>query len=676
MNYLGDYTEDFTTLNMKFTTKNVSGVPTTLAGAPVISVYKANDLTQSVAGVTLTADFDSITGLNNVLIDLSADAFYAIGNDYHVVITTGTVNSVDYAGTVVGEFSIQNRSDQNIIPMIEYNRGHHTHTPTGKILYVDPINGATHASGARGCITDPYLTIQDCHDNAVTDSNHDIIILLPGQSGGPTTHTVAATTTISKRYTLLRGPGRDFIITRTGSGDTIALSGEGCEISGVQIETAAVGSGDGIAITGDFAFVHHCWLNDTQGEGININQAENCIIEFNRFQDTGAGGSGDGIQVNGTGSASSNNVIRHNTFEDVQGDAIRINGGTIVDTVIQGNTIHGSSGWGVNITASSAVDTFISDNRFGNNSSGNINDDGTTTIQTNNEFSLEVENATWDTLLTGSSHNISTSAGRRLRVLASVVVRNNTAQGSGTGNNQIQFDTGASATDGAYDPALVAIIAGTGTGQMRLILQYDGASKTATVDRNWKVNPDATSEFNIIADAGREHVNEGLAQAGAPTTITLNALASASDDVYNDQTIFIRSGTGEDQAKLVVSYDGTTKIATVDSIWDTTPDSTSGYVMLPTSLARTTQIKKNKTLDDFMFLMVDASDDPAAGLTVLSQRSLDGAAFAVTANSVTEISSGMYKIDLAATDLNADTVTLRFTATGAKDRLISIVTQP
>jgi len=112
MNYLGDYTEDFATLNMKFTTKNVSDVPTTLAGSPVISVYKANDLTQSVAGVTLVADFDGVTGLNNVLIDLSADAFYAIGDDYHIVITTGTVNSVDYAGTVVGEFSIENRFDE------------------------------------------------------------------------------------------------------------------------------------------------------------------------------------------------------------------------------------------------------------------------------------------------------------------------------------------------------------------------------------------------------------------------------------------------------------------------------------------------------------------------------------------------------------------------------------
>jgi len=109
MSYIGDFAEDYATLNTKFTTVNGSGVPTTLAGTPAISVYKANGTTESTAGITLTADFDSRTGLNNVLIDLSADAFYATGNDYQIVITTGTVDSKSVVGYVVGEFSIENR---------------------------------------------------------------------------------------------------------------------------------------------------------------------------------------------------------------------------------------------------------------------------------------------------------------------------------------------------------------------------------------------------------------------------------------------------------------------------------------------------------------------------------------------------------------------------------------
>lgn len=116
MSYLGDYAEDYATLNFKFTTRTTAGVPFLLAGTPVISVYKANDTTQSTAGVTLTVDFDALTGLNNVLIDLSADAFYTTGTDYHVIITTGTVNGVSVVGEVVAQFSIENRHiDANVV---------------------------------------------------------------------------------------------------------------------------------------------------------------------------------------------------------------------------------------------------------------------------------------------------------------------------------------------------------------------------------------------------------------------------------------------------------------------------------------------------------------------------------------------------------------------------------
>lgn len=197
-----------------------------------------------------------------------------------------------------------------------------------------------------------------------------------------------------------------------------------------------------------------------------------------------------------------------------------------------------------------------------------------------------IVDAVWDEILNGSTHNIAGSAGRRLRQLASVIVHAGTAQGAGTGNNQIQLDTGASSTNGVYDPSLVFIEAGTGAGQCRLILQYNGSTRTATVDRDWRVNPDNTSEFVIIGDAGRESVNEGLAQAGTATTITLNTNASASDDAYNGQFVFIRSGTGQDQVALIEDYVGSTKVATIrtraaSGQWATTPDTTSAYMIVP-----------------------------------------------------------------------------------------------
>lgn len=110
MSYRGDYRAG-DTIDLKFQTLNVSAVPTTLSGTPGVSVYKSNSTTESTSGITLTVDFDSRTGLNHVRIATASDGtFYAEGNDFDVVITAGTVNSVSVVGQVVASFSLANRS--------------------------------------------------------------------------------------------------------------------------------------------------------------------------------------------------------------------------------------------------------------------------------------------------------------------------------------------------------------------------------------------------------------------------------------------------------------------------------------------------------------------------------------------------------------------------------------
>jgi hypothetical protein len=71
-------------------------------------------------------------------------------------------------------------------------------------------------------------------------------------------------------------------------------------------------------------------------------------------------------------------------------------------------------------------------------------------------------------------------------------------------------------------------------------------------------------------------VNAGTAQAGAATTITLAAGASANDDEYNNMAVTIDSGTGLGQTAIISDYVGSTKVATVPT-WGTNPDATSVY---------------------------------------------------------------------------------------------------
>lgn len=111
MKHLGDY-DASTIIYGKFTTFRPStGAPFTLAGTPALSVYKDNSTTQSTTGVTLTVDFDAVTGLHHFAIDTSADgAFYSAGSFFDIVITTGTVDSVSVVGTVVAGFTIRRNS--------------------------------------------------------------------------------------------------------------------------------------------------------------------------------------------------------------------------------------------------------------------------------------------------------------------------------------------------------------------------------------------------------------------------------------------------------------------------------------------------------------------------------------------------------------------------------------
>lgn len=109
MKWLGDFKLG-DTFDMKFTTTAAStGAPTTLSGSPVISAYPGNSTTELTAGITLTVDFDSRTGLNNVRVVATAGNGYAAGTNYQLVITTGTVGGTSAVGYVVGEFSIENR---------------------------------------------------------------------------------------------------------------------------------------------------------------------------------------------------------------------------------------------------------------------------------------------------------------------------------------------------------------------------------------------------------------------------------------------------------------------------------------------------------------------------------------------------------------------------------------
>ena len=162
------------------------------------------------------------------------------------------------------------------------------------------------------------------------------------------------------------------------------------------------------------------------------------------------------------------------------------------------------------------------------------------------------------------------------------------------------------------------------------------------------------------------------------TTVTLNSLNAANDDAYNGLLLANFNAAGElKQVRTITDYDNATLTVTVDRPWVSNPADTDSIRLYEfgIGLPRINPLK-GVALNNFEFVMYDSTNHaPATGLTVTAQRSIDGGAYAACANAVSEVSDGTYKISLASTDMAGNVIKLKFTATGADQQDITLVTQ-
>ena len=87
-----------------------------------------------------------------------------------------------------------------------------------------------------------------------------------------------------------------------------------------------------------------------------------------------------------------------------------------------------------------------------------------------------------------------------------------------------------------------------------------------------------------------------------------------------------------------------------------------------------TGFAKGVAVTKFMVYMELTAGGAATGKTLTVQVAKDGAAFATIADSATEISGGWYEFDLSGTEMNANFVAIKITATATNQRNILIKT--
>jgi hypothetical protein len=106
MSYLGDFPEDGV-VDFKFSTNASTGAATSI-GSPggAVVVYVGNSAEGFTDGVTVSEDFDGVTGVHHVRIDLSAGAYYVAGSECQVVLIGAEIDG-QTVNVALREFSIE-----------------------------------------------------------------------------------------------------------------------------------------------------------------------------------------------------------------------------------------------------------------------------------------------------------------------------------------------------------------------------------------------------------------------------------------------------------------------------------------------------------------------------------------------------------------------------------------
>lgn len=131
----------------------------------------------------------------------------------------------------------------------------------------------------------------------------------------------------------------------------------------------------------------------------------------------------------------------------------------------------------------------------------------------------------------------------------------------------ITLDSGASAVNDFYNGCLVAIVAGTGAGQARVIRDYVGATQVASVGRNWATNPDATSLYVILPGGEVEIDPYGVDDVwdeseGAEPTAAIASTATFRSIFQHLKRWALNRGTATNSARAIYKDDSVTVLET------------------------------------------------------------------------------------------------------------------
>jgi len=146
-----------------------------------------------------------------------------------------------------------------------------------------------------------------------------------------------------------------------------------------------------------------------------------------------------------------------------------------------------------------------------------------------------------------------------------------------TDTGTIELASSASDISGEYDGKVIEITGGVGINTSYVISSYDGDTKICTINDFIEILPDPSNSTYIVHERSGQCRTQSQSQQYK--TLRLSATDSAYDGFYNQCFIKIFTHDGDYNTKRILSYDGTTKVVTLDSDITEHTNSESYYVI-------------------------------------------------------------------------------------------------
>jgi len=129
----------------------------------------------------------------------------------------------------------------------------------------------------------------------------------------------------------------------------------------------------------------------------------------------------------------------------------------------------------------------------------------------NDPTAAAIADAVWDEVLTAATHNVSTSAGRRLRLISGIAQTDSAVNDPGAAATTTAFNTDLTEVDDFWNDAKLIFTSGALAAQTRIIVDYSQTNGQVTLEEALTSIPADNDEFVVVSD--HIHPNSQIADA-------------------------------------------------------------------------------------------------------------------------------------------------------------------